>query len=153
MNINEQLGMRIRLFPRWFPFREKQAQSDKLPPTQAALHQAILRGHFQLVVWDKDTEPNPVLPSPSDYGWVMENAEWVPVMTTLPPAPEAVIELVKCGCSKERCSTNRCQCRRAGLLCTDLCSCSDDSECENQHDDDQYQYDEDQSDEDECSDE
>ena len=31
----------------------------------------------------------------------MENAEWVPVMTTLSPAPEAVIELVKCGCSKE----------------------------------------------------
>ncbi|CAH3151769.1 unnamed protein product, partial [Porites lobata] len=137
---------------RWFLFRKKQAESDKLPPTQAALHQAILRAHFQLLVWNKDTEPNPVLPSPSDYGWVMENAEWVPVMTTLPPAPEAVIELVKCGCSKERCSTNRCQCRRAGLLCTDLCSCSDDSECENQHDDDQYQYDEDESDEDECSD-
>ena len=36
-----------------------------------------------------------------DYGWAMENAEWVPVMTTLSPAPEAVIELVKCGCSKE----------------------------------------------------
>ena len=147
MNINEQLGMSIRLFPRWFLLREKQAQSDKLPPTQAALHQAILRGHFQFVVWDKDTEPNPVLPSPSDYGWAMENAEWVPVMTTLPPAPEAVIVLVivlvKCGCSKERCLTNPCQCRRAGLLCTDLCSCPDDSECDNQ-----YQYDED-----ECSDE
>ena len=135
---------------RWFLFRKKQAE---LPPRQAALHQAILRAHFQLLVWNKDTEPNPVLPSPSDYGWAMENAEWVPVMTTLPPAPEAVIELVKCGCSKERCSTNRCQCRRAGLLCTDLCSCSDDSECENQNDDDQYQYDEDESDEDECNDE
>ena len=53
------------------------------------------------MVWNKDTEPNPVLPSPSDYGWAMENAEWVPVMTTLSPAPEAVMELVKCGCSKE----------------------------------------------------
>ena len=61
--------------------------------------------------------------------------------------------LVKCGCSKERCSTNRCQCQRAGLLCTDLRSCSDDSECKNQHDDNQYQYDEDEGDEDECSDE
>ena len=138
---------------RWFLFRKKQAESDKLPPTQAALHQAILRAHFQLLVWNKDTEPNPVLPSPSDYGWAMENAEWVPVMTTLPPAPEAVIELVKCGCSKERYSTNRCQCRRAGLLCTDLCSCSDDSECENQHNDDQYEHDEDESDEDVCGDE
>ena len=81
----------------------------------------------------------------------MENAEWVAVITTLSPAPEAVIELVKCGCSKERYSTNRCQCRRAGLLCTDLRSCSDDSECENQHGNDQYQYDEDETDE--CSDE
>ncbi|CAH3039916.1 unnamed protein product, partial [Porites evermanni] len=56
---------------------KKQAESDRLPPTQAAL------------------------PSPSNCGWAMENAEWVPVMTTLPPAPEAVIALVKCGCSKE----------------------------------------------------
>jgi len=30
------------------------------------------------------------------------------------------------GAVKRRCSTNRCQCRRAGLLCTDLCHCSDD---------------------------
>ena len=50
----------------------------------------------------------------------MENAEWVAVMTTLSPAPEAVIELVKCGCSKERYSTNRCQCRRAGY-CARTC--------------------------------
>ena len=41
--------------------------------------------------------------------------------------------LVKCKCAKKRCSTNGCQCRKAGLLCTDLCSCSeDDVECENQ---------------------
>ena len=74
-------------------------------------------------------------------------------MTTLPPTPEAVIELAKWGCSKKRYSTNRCQRRRAGLLCTDLWSSSDDSVCENQHDDDQHQYDEDESDEDKCSDE
>ena len=61
----------------------------------------VLASKIELMVWKKDTEPNHVLPSPSDYGWAMENAEWVPVMTTLSPAPEAVIELVKCGCSKE----------------------------------------------------
>ena len=135
---------------RWFLFRKKQAESDRLPPTRAALHQAILHAHFQLMVWNKYTEPNPVLSSPSDYGWAMENAD---VMTTLPPAPKAVIELVRCWCSKGRCSTNRCQCRRAGLLCTDRCSCPDDSECENQHNDDQYEHDEDESDEDVCGDE
>ncbi|KAL9964896.1 hypothetical protein ACROYT_G028604 [Oculina patagonica] len=120
---------------RWSLFKKKQAESDRLPPTQAALHQAIMRAHFQLMVWNKDAVPNPLLPSPSDYGWAMENGE----------------------CSKERCSSNRYQCRRAGLLCTDLCSCSDDSECENQQSDgDLYQSDMDESDEsddDESSDE
>ena len=31
---------------RWFLFRKKQAQSEKLPPTQAALKEAILRAHY-----------------------------------------------------------------------------------------------------------
>ena len=65
--------------------------------------------------------------------WTTENDGWIPVMTTLPPALEAIIQLVKCRCAKERCSTNRCQYRKLGLLCTDPRSCSDDDhECENQ---------------------
>ena len=44
-------------------------------------------------------------------------------MIQLQPAPDAVLHLVKCTCAKEKCSTNRCQCWRAGLKCTDLCSC------------------------------
>ena len=85
------------------------------------------------MVWNNDRVSNHVLLSPRGYGWTMENDEWIPVMTTLSPAPEAIIQLVKCKCAKERCSTNRCQCRKAGLLCMDLCSCSeDDNKCENQ---------------------
>ena len=73
----------------------------------------------------------------------MEIDEWIPVMTTLSFAPEAIIQPVKCICAKERCSTSRCQRRKAGLLCTDLCSCSDDdNECENQ----QGEWDDDDSD-------
>jgi len=55
------------------------------------------------------------------------------VMAQLQPAPDAVLHLVKCGCIKSRCSTNRCQCRKAGLNCTDLCSCSDEGveSCDN----------------------
>ena len=56
-------------------------------------------------------------------------------MTTLLPAPEAVIQSVKCDCAKERCSTNsRCQCRKAKLNCSDLCNCCDSGDiCENSH--------------------
>ena len=55
---------------------------------------------------------------------------------TIPEAIILIIQLVKCRCGKKRCPTNRCQCRISGLLCTDLCSCFDDSECENQHSED-----------------
>ena len=60
---------------RWFFFRKKQAESNKLPPTKAALHQAVLRAHFKLMVWNRYAVQNPVLPSPRDYGWAMENEE------------------------------------------------------------------------------
>ena len=71
---------------RWFLFKKKQAQSDRLPPTKGALHQAILRAHYQLMVWNSDRITNPALPSPQQYGWQMDQDEWVPVMTNLPPA-------------------------------------------------------------------
>ena len=118
--------------PRLNLFKKKQAQSDKLPPTQAALQQAILRARYQLMVWNRDRITNPELPSPQDYGWHMDQEEWGPVMTKLPSAPEAILQLVQCGCFEERCSTNLCQCRKAGLNYTDLCKCSDNGEtCDN----------------------
>lgn len=132
---------------RWWLFRKKQAQSERLPPTQAALREAIMRAHYQVMVWNSDTMPAPQLPSPQNFGWRLDGDQWLPVMTTLLPAPEAVIHLVKCGCAKDRCSTNRCQCRKAGLNCTDLCSCSDSGGlCENSYDQDDVFDDEDDSD-------
>ena len=60
----------------------KQAQSDRLLLTHAALVQAMLRTHFNIMVWNKDVVPNPVLPSLSEYGWAMKDTEeWVPVTT------------------------------------------------------------------------
>ena len=50
---------------------------------------------------------------------------------------------------KQRCSTNRCQCRKAGLTCTELRACSNDDEpCENalqEDDSDEYIDDNDES--------
>ena len=40
---------------------------------------------------------------------------------------DAVPHLIKCCCTKG-CGTNRCQCRKAGLNCTDFCACGDDDE-------------------------
>ena len=108
-------------------FRKKQAQSENLPPTLGTLRHAVLRAHYQAMVWANDVVANPIMPSPEEYGWEKEEDRWIPVMTCLPPAPEAIIELVKCGC-KTQCASNRCQSRPAGLQCTDLCSCYDEDD-------------------------
>ena len=57
---------------RWFLFRKKQAQSEKLPPTQAALKEAILRAHYQTMVWNNGKVLNPELPSTETYGLTMD---------------------------------------------------------------------------------
>lgn len=118
---------------RWWIFKKKQTQSEKLPPTSGALKQAILRAHYQLLVWNHDNITTVRLPSPGRQGWTWQNERWVPVMTTLSQAPDAIIHLVKCGCSKDRCTNNRCQCMKAGLNCAELCGCygTGETECEN----------------------
>ena len=69
-------------------------------------------------------------------------------MTTLPPAPEAIIHLMK-----ERFANNRCKCRKAALTCTDLCGCSDTGkDCKNKLvdvNDDECKYEDDDVDDDE----
>ena len=61
-------------------FFKKQAQSERLPPTQAALSQTIVRAHYQL------------LPSRENVGWTADENGWMPVMTELriPPTPDAI---------------------------------------------------------------
>ena len=54
---------------RWYLFQKKQAQSKRLPTTQAALLQAILRAHHQALVWNNDVVAKTTLPSPENYRW------------------------------------------------------------------------------------
>ena len=79
---------------RWFLFRRRQAESEKLPPSEGALRETVLRAHYQAMVW---YNANPDLPSPEGYGWKKTDDAWCPIMTSFQPAPESIIELVRCG--------------------------------------------------------
>jgi len=94
---------------RWWLFRKKQAQSESLPPTRGALREAVLCAHHQVTVWNNNIVANPDIPSPKNNGWEKHDNRWLPVMTKLPPAPEVIVRLVKCGCMKQ-CASNRFQC-------------------------------------------
>ena len=69
-------------------FKKKQAQSERSPPTHGALREALLRTHYQTIVWNNDMVPNPNIPSRENCGWKKDKDEWLSVMTTTPPAPE-----------------------------------------------------------------
>ena len=61
---------------------------------------------------------------PEKWGWILNEDGFSPRWMTIPEATEACRELIKCGC-KKRCQ-GRCECKKANLLCTELCSCSGD---------------------------
>ncbi len=120
---------------RWELFKTSQAEADRLPPTKAALLQHSLRAAYQSIVWAHLEDANPTYPAPNQFGWKELNDTYIPVVTTMEPAPKAVVELVRCNCQVSQCSTARCTCRKASLVCTELCKCSlHDNTCENQPD-------------------
>ena len=96
---------------------------EKLFPTQGAIIQHILRAHYQAYVWGRDIVAEPTVLDPVGLGWSEDsNGKYVPTLSDLPPAPEAVVELVKCNCVTSKCS-GRCSCKAHNMACTELCNC------------------------------
>ena len=118
MNVNEA---RKKLFA-------KRNSVQRIPPTYDALEQHMKRSVFQGVyVWGQVLVPQPVLPSPTSWGWRQtEDGSYEPICTTLLEASKSCSELVSCGCKKG--CRNRCKCKKANLQCTGLCVCE--GECQ-----------------------
>ncbi|GBL99302.1 hypothetical protein AVEN_177332-1 [Araneus ventricosus] len=47
-------------------------------------------------------------------------------------APESLLKIISCNCKKG--CKNACSCRKAGLICSSLCTCSLEEACENASD-------------------
>ena len=106
---------RRKLFPR------KQTV-QQIPPTRATLEEHVKRAVYQSGhIWGTKLLPDPVLPSPTDWGWVKTEGIYEPHWTTLPQASKSCHELINCGC-KSGCR-KRCRCKKAALQCTGLCFC------------------------------
>uniref|UniRef100_UPI00358E90E1 uncharacterized protein isoform X2 n=1 Tax=Myxine glutinosa TaxID=7769 RepID=UPI00358E90E1 len=105
-------------------FCKKKRSLEKIPPTQDALLQHIKRVVYQGGIWTTSRQAQPTVPSPEEWGWTMQNDHWVPVWMTIPEAAKACKELIKCGCKSEAGCVSRCKCTKAGLPCTELCSCN-----------------------------
>ena len=103
-------------------FSKQSRNLDSIPPTRASLEQHVKRAVFQGgYVWGQTLLHQPVLPSPSDWGWQQQNNLWLPYWTALPRAKDTCYELIRCG-HKASCR-RRCKCMKANLACTGLCNC------------------------------
>lgn len=118
---------------RWQMFSGRQVVGEKLPPSHGTLVPAIKRVNFQALIWSQDDQAHPVIPSPIDHGWCLKDEQLIPVMCETPCAPDIILQLIKCSCTKNRCSPP-CKCFSTGLPCTPMCACgADEDVCDNIH--------------------
>jgi len=108
-------------------FTKKSRTLELLPPTLDAFIQHVKRSILQGVhCWGHCLDKQPPLYSPAQWGWSKDNNSWTPLWGMLPEASKICSELIHCAC-KKGCTTRRCKCLKANLLCTALCQC--DGEC------------------------
>ena len=65
-----------------------------------------------------------------DWGWKVIGDQLVPVATDLPPAPDSLLQLIRCNCLSD-CRTMRCTCRKNGMQCSPACGQCKGSACTN----------------------
>ncbi|XP_053377818.1 uncharacterized protein LOC123527311 isoform X1 [Mercenaria mercenaria] len=96
-----------------------------LPPTSAAAAYHSLRVYLQCRQWMGDSSLRP-----EDFGWELKDGTYIPIKTDLPPAPENLLNIIRCNC-KVNCDTRRCTCRKHGLECSVGCGACRGVSCSN----------------------
>ena len=103
-------------------YSEKVAKSatrvepKSLSPTSAAAKYHSYRVYHQICHW-KNSESDL---SAELWGWTLTENGYYPIMTDLPPAPEALLKVVRCNCTTD-CNNARCSCQKHCLKCTLAC--------------------------------
>lgn len=92
-------------------------QPHTLPPTASATKYHSLRVYHQIQMW-KDERPDLLA---EQWGWEVSNGKMMPILTDLPPAPQALLEFIRCKC-RAGCHTMRCICRKNGMDCSMACT-------------------------------
>ena len=114
---------------RYDMFATKATESEYLPPTKDAIRQHVIRANYQAGIWLRSLQSKPQLPGADENGWY-ETGDGLAVQLRMQrPAPDELLVLSQCHC-KTGCASGRCSCVRAGLPCTDACSCGE--VCQNQ---------------------
>src|SRR6218665_2852989 len=108
-----------------------QPRPERLPPTQNAATYHVYRTHLEIVQWQTLLATDI---QPTDWGWKISKDRYVPIQTDLQPAPDEILNVVRCKCKVEGrrpCSTRLCSCMKHGLSCVAACKNCYGDQCEN----------------------
>ena len=103
-------------------FHLGQFNEESMPCTKDVLSKHLSRCIYQATIWRRALHPFIMPPDINDHEWRVSNGIVSIHWMDLPPAPDAVLENVNCGC-QTGCSTRRCSCLKENLSCTGLCYC------------------------------
>ena len=67
---------------------------------------------------------------PEEWGWREIDGVLIPVQTDLPPAPDDLLQVIRCNCQSD-CSSLRCTCRKHNVKCSLACGNCRGSGCMN----------------------
>ena len=89
-----------------FCAKRSEAESYQLPPCQHCLRKHVLRANYQTYIWKNCLSLCPVIPSPIGNGWIRDDQNKLSIdWMSENLAPDAVLELVSCHCSRS-CTPN-----------------------------------------------
>ena len=91
-------------------------QPQTLPPTSEAAKYHSLCMYLQVQQW-KSCAAELLL---TDWGWQKSGEGFVPIQTSLAPAPEKMLCVIRCNCQSD-CHTMRCICKKHNIECTPAC--------------------------------
>ena len=96
----------------------KQVQPKVLPPTSGAAKYHSYRVFYQVQEWACLGTSMELMPE--EWGFQLQQGQLLPVHTDISPAPEELLNVIRCGCTTD-CFSHWCSCQKVGLSCTTAC--------------------------------
>ena len=93
--------------------KSSNVKPQTLPPTSGAAKYHSLRVYLQIQEWQGSAEGLHL----TDWGWQECDEGFLPLQTSLAPAPEHLFQVIRRNC-KPDCSTMRCTCKKHKIECT-----------------------------------
>ena len=102
---------------------------DQLIPSNEALYRHYRRSSWVIDYWRKASNNNMQLLPVTSFGWKLDKDEALQIEwdsdENIQNIKERITFLLRgCKCTKSKCSTRVCSCRKAGRLCGPGCSCT-----------------------------